>query len=205
MGEMRRRLAVAALIPAFALTCLGQAMVEHAAAAAVGAAGGVGGKPVSEGLDKIFGKTAELMKSVEKEKPKTAAVPVKTHTAAQQAVPSDMPAPSGGGGAGTAQKAAGRQRHVEPAAPVAEEAVAAISPLPPPKPRIVPTREELAKVTAGTSSQDLVARLGVPSSKISMQEDGHLLEIFRYSVPGSDLGSVRVVDGAVTEVRQVKE
>jgi tetratricopeptide (TPR) repeat protein len=62
------------------------------------------------------------------------------------------------------------------------------------------TVEDLQKVTEGMSREQLL-KLGAPTGRITMDEDGHLIEIFQYSANGTGLGTVRVTDGAVSGVR----
>ena len=57
------------LLCAAASCCFGQAMVEHSAAAAVGTAGSVGGKAISNGLDKVFGRVAANENTITKDNP----------------------------------------------------------------------------------------------------------------------------------------
>jgi Tfp pilus assembly protein PilF len=62
------------------------------------------------------------------------------------------------------------------------------------------TVADLQRVTEGMSREQLL-KLGSPTGRITMDEDGHLIEIFQYSANGTGLGSVRVTDGAVSGVR----
>ncbi len=72
------------------------------------------------------------------------------------------------------------------------------SPLPAPPAEM--TVADLQKVTEGMSREQLL-KLGSPTGRITMDEDGHLIEIFQYSANGTGLGTVRVTDGAVSGVR----
>ncbi len=76
--------------------------------------------------------------------------------------------------------------------------VVAKSPAPVPSGEV--TVEDLRKVTTGMSREQLL-KLGSPTGRITMDEDGHLIEIFQYSANGTGLGTVRVTDGAVSGVR----
>jgi hypothetical protein len=58
----------------------------------------------------------------------------------------------------------------------------------------------LSAVTVGTSRQDVLAKVGTPSSRITMFEDGGAVEILRFSAKSGSLGSVRIVNGSVAEV-----
>ncbi len=76
-------------------------------------------------------------------------------------------------------------------APAPPELVPAPVPVPPPPPI---TSEDLQKIIPGTHRED-VLKLGAYASRISMVDDGHLTETFRYAA-----GVVRVSDGVVASV-----
>ena len=46
-----------------------------------------------------------------------------------------------------------------------------------------------------------VLKLGPPASRISMFDEGHLLEIYRYMTGDTTLGVVRLADRAVSGVQ----
>lgn len=78
------------------------------------------------------------------------------------------------------------------------------APEPPPAPADAPppppvTAEDLRALAAGTPRED-VLKIGQPASRITMYDDGHLSETFRYSAGNSMLGVVRLSDGLVTTV-----
>jgi len=54
-------------------------------------------------------------------------------------------------------------------------------------------------------ADELRARLGPASSRIVMAEEGQIVEIRRFRTGGRELGSVRLVDGKVTEVRPARK
>lgn len=68
-----------------------------------------------------------------------------------------------------------------------------------------PTAEEFDKVTAGMTSEELLTMLGKPAFRVVLPEDGRLVELCEYSVKGRPLGSVRMVDGKVAEVRRASQ
>jgi tetratricopeptide (TPR) repeat protein len=72
-------------------------------------------------------------------------------------------------------------------------------PAAPPAPREM-TAGDLQKVTAGMSRSQ-VLQLGPPAGRITTDDDGHLIEIFQYSVNGESLGTVRLTDGTVSSVQ----
>ena len=182
-----------------------QSMVETAAAAAGGSAGGIAGKKLSDGLTKIFDKVDKT--SAKAAAPKTAD---KTKAAAPKSsddvsplfevgpgVPksdgSNVPPPPPVHRAGVRKPVPPPER---PAAPVIEPAPAPPPP-PPPAPEI--TADDLKHVTAGMQRED-VLKLGAPAARITMSEDGHLVEIYRYQTKETTLGVVRLTDGAVSNV-----
>jgi hypothetical protein len=78
------------------------------------------------------------------------------------------------------------------------------APEPPPPPAVIPppppvTADDLRAVTAGVNRED-VLKIGQPASRITMFDDGHLSEIFRYGTGNSMLGIVHLSDGVVTSV-----
>jgi len=77
-------------------------------------------------------------------------------------------------------------------------------PEPVPTPAVIPppppvTIEDLRAVTAGTPRED-VLKIGQPASRITMYDEGHLSETYRYSAGTAMLGVVRLSDGVVTAV-----
>jgi hypothetical protein len=73
--------------------------------------------------------------------------------------------------------------------PAAAPAPLIAPPAPPPV-----TVEDLRRITPGTNRED-VLKLGTFASRVTMIDNGHLAETFRYPV-----GSVRVSDGVVAAV-----
>jgi hypothetical protein len=64
----------------------------------------------------------------------------------------------------------------------------------------VATAEDLKMLSSGTSKAE-VLKLGAPSSRVTMFEEGHLVEIFRYQARDAAFGTVRLSDGSVTSVQ----
>jgi hypothetical protein len=62
------------------------------------------------------------------------------------------------------------------------------------------TLEALESVKAGMTKADVVQSLGDPLSKLSIPEDGTLLETYRYSVAPDHSGTVRFANGIVTAI-----
>lgn len=61
--------------------------------------------------------------------------------------------------------------------------------------------EDLLSVKTGTREDALTAALGAPSSRVTIPEDGHLMEILSYSARGQLLGTVRLDNGEVIGVQ----
>ena len=61
------------------------------------------------------------------------------------------------------------------------------------------TVEDLKKIATGTSREELL-KLGAPASRITMFDDGHIAEIYRYMEKDTTLGIVRLSDGVVAGI-----
>ena len=61
------------------------------------------------------------------------------------------------------------------------------------------TFEDFKKVATGMRREELL-KLGEPASRITMDEDGHLVETFSYSDKENAIGRVRLTDGVVSSV-----
>lgn len=176
-----------------------QALTEVGAAIAGTSVGGVAGKKVSEGITNVFQKVeATAQKAVKTDKTPEVTVQkgavlqvgsagvVKDHSL----VPPPPPPVR-------------RAAVVPPPPPVASAASASyVQPIPvlapPPPPHATP--EDLQTLASGTNRSE-VLKLGAPASRITMYEDGHLVEIFRYQSRESTFGVVRLSDGAVSNVQ----
>jgi hypothetical protein len=85
----------------------------------------------------------------------------------------------------------------KPAPPKPDPVPEVSQPAPPPPPEV--TAEDLKKVTAGMHREE-VLQLGQPASRITMFDDGHLVEIYRYMAKDTTFGVVRLSDGSVSTV-----
>ena len=180
-----------------------QSMVEMSAAAAGGTAGGVAGKKVSDGLTKIFGKIDKQTQKAAKEGD------AKKHTAVTP--DSSTPLLEVGPGVPRVGPAAPDPSNVPPPPPIKHASVrkpvtvpaAKIEP-PPPAPPPPPPAPEVTpadlKIVANGMPRADVLKLGEPSARVTMVEDGHLLEIYRYQAKDTTFGVVRLTDGAVSNV-----
>lgn len=188
---MKRLAVIVTVLLAWAGNGWGQAMVEHAAAAGVGSAGSAGGKMISDGLDKVFGKVEAATREAAGGAPKKALAPKKEAAPATGVAPVRSTAPSS------------RRRGTRAARPAtaADSTAPSAPPMVRASMRPAPTPQEFAMVAPGAAKREVVERLGAPAYKIVIPDEGHLVEIYRYTEHGRDLGRVRVVDGTVAEVQ----
>ena len=186
------------LVPMLVVTTLagtvwGQTLTEFGAAAAGGSAAGASGKKVSDGITSIFGKVnGTTNKAAASGKPATA----KQQPALQVSpgVPKDD---SSGVPPPPESHTAVLKAAPEPAPVITVAEVVPVTP-PPPPPQM--TAENLKQVAPGSSRDDLL-KLGAPSARITMIDDGHLVEVYNYISHGENLGRVRLSDGAVASVQ----
>ena len=182
-----------------------QSLAEHAAAAAGATIGTAAGKPLSNAISTIFGKTDTAAN-----KAATAPSVSKSSTPVTPATPSvALPAVQGGPGGGDApsgSSAPSRHGGFPHHAAIARNPGVASTALPeilaPEPPRKEPTAEDFAAVQVGASEQDLLSALGQPESKVTIpDDDGHLIEICQYWAGGQNLGTVRLDNGLVVNVQ----
>ena len=88
-----------------------------------------------------------------------------------------------------------------PPPPVAQAAPAVLAPVYAPPPPPPPAKVEDLRTLASGTSREEVLKLGAPSSRITMFDDGHLVEIYRYQNRETTLGVVRLSDGSVSSVQ----
>jgi hypothetical protein len=187
-----------------ALAASAQNLAETALAAATGSVAGVAGKPINDSLGKIFGQVNAQAKSAaapqpQKNAPATREVPLEKAgvstpapmAGALSAGPGSRSAPARGGSG----RSRSRMHYAAP--PPAPEPPVAMAP--PPRPQ--PTLEQIASVGTGTERADVLTRLGSPVARLSIPESGQLLEVYQYVDRRGNLGSVRLRDGRVSEVR----
>ncbi len=125
-------------------------------------------------------------------------------------------AKAGKGGSGGGEKAATNVPPPPPAAPkppappplsrvisqkkfTAPEWMKDPVPVGPPAPPPPPVNVDLGQIEKGMPRETLLA-FGKPSSKITLFEDGHMLEIYQYRNQTVASGTVRLRDGAVATV-----
>ena len=204
---MRRILNGLLLVTAVASLAWSQAMTEAAGVLAGGSIGGVAGKKVSDGITNVMGKVdAVASKAAKTTKAPEAAVAkakgdtsrgavlqvgpggvVKDHSLVPPPPPPTKRAavvpPPPGDASGPAVMA------FRPPVPV----------LPPPPPPQM-TADDLKSLATGTGRND-VLKMGAPAARISMYDDGHLVEIYRYQSQDRTIGVVKLSDGSVSSVQ----
>jgi hypothetical protein len=159
--------------------------------------GGAAGKNVGTGVSAIFAKVGSATEKVAKtgkpglEKPKERAGTVlevgpggvvKDHSL--------VPPPPPKKGAAV----------VPPPPPVVRPTPTVVQPVVVSPPPPVATPDDLKALADGTPRAD-VLKLGAPASRITMFDDGHLVEIYRYQTRESTFGVVRLSDGSVSSVQ----
>jgi len=185
-----------------------QSLSEHAAAAAGATIGTAAGKPMSNAITKIFGqvdsdtKKAANQKADIKPQPKPP-TPTTDSSPALGITSPDQPVSS---------HASAQPRRRSTPEPVPEfrqttaASVPAVSPVvvvpivAPELPRREPTPEQLASVKIGATASEVLSVLGPPESRVTIPDDGHLLEICQYWAKGKQLGTVRLDNGQVITV-----
>jgi len=193
-----------------------QALTDAAAVVAGGSVGTGAGKKVGEGIANVLNKVdATASKAAKTEK----VAKVEQHADKSPAAKPSQKASAGEGGSGggavlkTGPGGVVKDHSLVPPPP-AKKVVAVVPPPPPlaaPAPAVqIPvfvlppppqaTAEELRAVAGGTSRAD-VLKLGPPSSRITMFDDGHLVEIYRYQSRDTTFGIVRLSDGSVSSVQ----
>lgn len=186
----------------FAGLALSQAMTDAAAAIAGGSVGGAAGKKVSDGISNVLQKvdatTAKAAKPT-----KAPEMPVQKAAAPKSSEGAVLQVGPGG---------VVKDHSLVPPPPVRKVAAVVVPPPPPIAPvlavvepiRVLPpppqvTLEELKLLASGTPRGE-VLKLGAPASRITMYDDGHLVEIYRYQSHDTILGVVRLSDGTVSNV-----
>jgi hypothetical protein len=202
-----RSLAPIAVLGSFLLTTSiqAQSLAEHAAAAAGATIGTAAGKPLSNAITKIFGQTDTAAQ-------KAASVKVETKTPSTPTVESVpvLPGPPQANAASIAPIGGSStpSRHGGYAPRPPADQYASVTPslnatqvaYPQEPPRKEPTAEEFSSIQVGASEQELVAALGQPESKVTIPDDGHMVEICQYWANGKQLGTVRLDNGQVVNV-----
>jgi len=202
---MRRVLVGCFMLSAVAVLAWSQAMTEAAGAIAGGSVGGVAGKKVSDGITSVLQK----VDGVTSKAAKTAKAPEAAVAKATGDSPKGSTVLQVGSGAVI------KDHSLVPPPPPVRRAAAAVpppppSPLPvapaliqpvpvlPPPPQVTP--DDLKTLASGTARRD-VLKMGAPASRITMYDEGHLVEIYRYQSRDTTFGVVRLSDGSVSSVQ----
>jgi hypothetical protein len=200
---MIRLACLVSMLSVAAITAAAQNMAEVSLAAATGSVAGAAGKPISDSLDKIFGKVNAQTKSSATSQPQKNASGTREASAGKDGVGAPATATArASSGSSSHSRNRGRQSRarLHYAAPPPVSAPATVAAAAPP-PRPLPTLEQIAAVATGTGRSDVLTRLGTPVARLSIPESGQLLEVYQYVDRGGNLGSVRLRDGLVSEVR----
>ena len=196
---MRRIILFFLALPAFS-----QALVDHAAAAAGASIGATAGKPLSNGITAIFGKvddtTAQAAKKpsekdkdkdkAEKSKPEKPSALGSAPSASASGPSTPSSRPQRASSSRPSRRAVQSNSWPEPVV---------YTQVPPPVVK-EPALQDLLNVQIGSKEQDCIAGLGTPSSRISIPEEGHMIELLRYTAQGRLLGTIRVDNGQVVNV-----
>ena len=196
----------------------GQALTEHAAAAAGAAIGTGAGKSLSNSMTKIFGdtdkQTAKAAQPEAKKTPKSVTNPApdpvmaKSKSSPTRSVDAPLsPLPPSG------SHSTSQSRSREPRKPVHQDETATAlihaasmppvtAPIPIVQPIVkVPTVEEIANIKVGTTEDQLLAALPQPASRLSIpDDDGHLRQTCQYWANGRQIGTIRLDNGQVVTV-----
>lgn len=186
-----------ALILLLSTAAFSQNLAEFGAVTAGSTVGGASGKTGSNGINAVFGK-------VDQQTAKAAVTPAKKDVPepppfkVSQGVSSDdtggVPLPP----AARKRTAASPVAHyVLPQEITRIRSLSDVAPTLPPPREMSP--EEFRKISTGASRGD-VLRLGTPASRITMFDDGHLVELYSYRQNGQKFGTLRLTDGAVSNV-----
>lgn len=186
-----------------------QSLTHISASALGGSAAGVAGKGVSDGLNavgNVLGKAAKAAGEPavkEKKKGRMAPfLPPEPSLSSANTAPQQDPGPAGGAaparsGASRSRADAGNAKQ-RPAGGAPLRATAGTNE---PKPEPVRISHALPQLEAGASRQDVTERLGQPAGRITSFDDQGLVEVYSFREGRNQVGSVRLVNGKVTEVK----
>ncbi len=185
----------------FSGACFGQVLAEHAAGVAGASIGAAAGKPVGEAMGRIFGQTDDAARKAAAKPPSKEAPAPKLPAVKQEG----LQAEGGGTIASPSERAAlpHRRTHKRPVAEAPEEgipqpAAVVIQAAPIPVRRL--SEEDIRAIQAGAGRGEVIAKLGQPASLVTIPDEGHLLESFKYVAGGQWVGTIRLDNGAVVQV-----
>jgi hypothetical protein len=180
------------------IAAAGHAQVtSHVAAAAGAAIGTAGGKVLSNVLDKALAPAAQTGDTQPVAKVPVAPTPA-IPTVATGSLPDTSPQ-------GDSSDAGSSRRNRSPQRPYNSSSADRMAfrgsyrNLPPP-----PSVEDFAKIKDGSSRREVLAALGTPSSHVTIPEEGHLIEQMSYQYERRYIGSVRIDNGRVVEIKSAR-
>jgi len=183
-------------------TAFAQNLTEFGAVTAGSTVGGASGKSVSNGITAIFGKVDQqtakaAAKETKREKePQAAALKVAPGTPIVD--PGAVPLPPSAPAKRSTPAPAPVAQYIAPKEATRFSSFADVAPVLPPPPVMSP--EDLRSVSLGTPRAD-VLKYGAPSSKVTMLEDGHLVEQYSYHQNGQKFGGLKLTDGVVSSIQ----
>jgi hypothetical protein len=179
-------------------------MTEFGAAVAGSTVGGASGKSISDGITAIFGKVdqqtakAAVKETKKVKEPEAQAKVATTAPGAPFADPGGVPPPPPPARKRAAAPSVQVAQYAPPKEVIRLSSLADVAPAFPPPPIMSP--EVLRTVTAGMTRED-VLKFGPPSSKITMFEDGHVIEQYSYHQNGQKFGGIHLTDGVVSSIQ----
>ncbi|MEO8050664.1 MAG: hypothetical protein ABI833_09635 [Acidobacteriota bacterium] len=181
---------------------LAQNLTEFGAVTAGSTVGGASGKAVSNGITAIFGKvdrqTAQAAVKETKKENQPEVEALKIAPGAPQEAYGDVPLPPSAPSARAPRRSAPVAEYVVPEDVARIGLLAEMIPvLPPPA---VMSPEEFRSISLGEARAD-VLKFGAPASKITMFEDGHVVEQYSYHQNGQRFGGLRLTDGVVSSIQ----
>ena len=187
-----------ALIVLLSSAAFSQNLTEFGAVTAGSAIGGASGKSVSNGISAIFGKVDQQTANAAVAKPTKKEVPEAPPFRVVEG-PSEetggVPLPPGSHKRAVAAPVAAQ--YALPQEITRIRSLSDVAPALPPPPEMSP--EEFRTIANGMHRAD-VLRLGTPTSRITMFDDGHLVEIYSYRQNGQKFGALHLSDGAVSSI-----
>ncbi|MDX1983902.1 MAG: hypothetical protein SFV51_26745 [Bryobacteraceae bacterium] len=190
------------VVPVF---CFAQSIGQLGMSAAGGSAAGAAGKKVSDGFDAVMKKGSNILDGAAKTgKPKRQK---------QRVAPLVPPEPSFPGATAAADPSsiASAPAHApRTSAPVYRprretggqiDLAASMASLMIPQPARPAPAEQLRSIEVGSSRDALIGQVGKPAGRITMYDERGLVEVYSFREGRSHVGSVRLVNGTVTEVK----
>ena len=190
-----------ALVLLLSPAAFSQSLTEFGAVTAGSAVGGASGKSVSNGINAIFGKVDQQTAKAAVSNP-MAAKPVRKEV--PEPPPFKAAVSDDNGGVPLPPAPHKRAASLTPVAQynlpqeiTRMRSLSDVAPSLPPPREMSP--EEFHAIATGMPRTD-VLHLGLPASKITMFDEGHLVEIYSYRQNGQKFGTLHLTDGAVSSI-----